>query len=87
MPPAKLFFYYEQPAKVGGLNPVLSVRDLVGRLPLDMVEELERRHIRYENFYPACEAHIIISCSSACFVRGRCCGGCCGGAGSGGRGN
>lgn len=50
--PAKLFFFYERPAARGGLNPLLSVRELATRLPRPFVEELERRRLRYVSFFP-----------------------------------
>lgn len=51
-PPRQLFFYYEQPAALGGLNPLLDVREYLRLIPDDIVEKFERLGVRYENYYP-----------------------------------
>lgn len=51
-PPQQLFFYYEQPAEVGGLNPLLDVREYLGKIPADIVEKFESLGVRYESYYP-----------------------------------
>jgi len=51
-PPKQLFFYYEQPAKVGGLNPLLDMREYLSKIPTDIVSKFENLGIRYESYYP-----------------------------------
>ena len=51
-PPKQLFFYYEQPAEVGGLNPLLDVREYINRIPGEIVAKFEELGVRYENYYP-----------------------------------
>ena len=51
-PPRKLFFYYEEPAKVGGLNPLLDMRSFMTRIPASVVHKLEQLGVRYDSFYP-----------------------------------
>lgn len=51
-PPTKLFFYYEQPAAIGGLNPLLDMRAFISKLPQNIVDEFETRLVRYQSFYP-----------------------------------
>lgn len=41
VPPKKLFFYYEQVAKSGGLNPLLDMRAYLRSIPLDIVAKFE----------------------------------------------
>ncbi len=51
-PPKQLFFYYEQPAEKGGLNPLLDVREYLKKIPKDIVAKFESLGVRYENYYP-----------------------------------
>ncbi len=51
-PPKQLFFYYEQPAAVGGLNPLLDVREYLSKIPADIVSKFENLGVRYESYYP-----------------------------------
>jgi len=51
-PPKQLFFYYEQPAQIGGLNPLLDVREYLRKIPADIVATFERCGVRYESYYP-----------------------------------
>jgi hypothetical protein len=51
-PPHQLFFYYEQPAAKGGLNPLLDVREYLKKIPKEIVARFESLGVRYENYYP-----------------------------------
>jgi len=51
-PPQQLFFYYEQPAEVGGLNPLLDMREYLSKIPSDIVAKFVSLGVRYENYYP-----------------------------------
>ncbi|MEH6550043.1 MAG: TauD/TfdA family dioxygenase [Pseudomonadales bacterium] len=51
-PPKQLFFYYEQPAVKGGLNPLLDVREYLSKIPADIIAKFERLGVRYESYYP-----------------------------------
>lgn len=55
VPPAKLLFYYERPASVGGLNPLLDMKEYAtlaqARFP-DIVAKFATLGVRYENYYP-----------------------------------
>jgi alpha-ketoglutarate-dependent taurine dioxygenase len=51
-PPQQLFFYYEQPAEIGGLNPLLDVREYLNKIPADIVAKFESLGVRYESYYP-----------------------------------
>jgi len=50
--PEKLFFFYEQPAAAGGLNPVLDMYRYIKSVPPEIVDKFERLQIQYHNFYP-----------------------------------
>ena len=51
-PPQQLFFYYEHPAEIGGLNPLLDMREYLSKIPSDIAAKFESLGVRYENYYP-----------------------------------
>ncbi|WP_431266589.1 TauD/TfdA family dioxygenase [Roseateles chitinivorans] len=45
--PRKQWFFCELPSPVGGATPIVDCRDMLRRLPAELVEEFERKGLRY----------------------------------------
>lgn len=45
--PRKQWFFCEQPSPVGGATPIVDCREMLRRLPADLVEEFERKGLLY----------------------------------------
>ena len=45
--PRKQWFFCELPSRVGGATPIVDCREMLNRLPADLVDELESRGLRY----------------------------------------
>lgn len=45
--PRKQWFYCEQPARVGGATPIVDCREMLRRLPAEVVELFERKQLLY----------------------------------------
>lgn len=45
--PRKQFFFCEQPSPTGGATPIVDCREVLGRLPADLVSRLETRGLLY----------------------------------------
>jgi len=45
--PRKQWFFCEQPSRVGGATPIVDCREMLRRLPAEMVAEFERKELMY----------------------------------------
>ncbi|MFT4101594.1 MAG: condensation domain-containing protein [Burkholderiaceae bacterium] len=51
--PRKQWFFCELPSRVGGITPIVDCRELLTRLPAEIVDEMARKGLLYvRNFHP-----------------------------------